>query len=212
MLVLSNTRLSRIRRLLGRGYDENVGLLLTPNNNVDMQDLMALRVPWAADNGAFSGFDTNKFLSFLTRIRGYCGCLFVACPDVVGNAVATVDMYNKWAGEILYNDLPVAFVLQDGQEDMELPDADAYFVGGSTAFKLSDSATDLIVEAKRRGAWVHMGRVNSKQRLKHAHVRGVDSVDGTRMRFGGMGVVDDQCEYVALLDLISKMRNRRSRL
>ncbi len=37
---------------------------------------------------------------------------------------------------------------------------DALFVGGSTYFKLGPTAAGLVREAKRRGLWTHMGRVN----------------------------------------------------
>lgn len=35
-----------------------------------------------------------------------------------------------------------------------------------------------MAQAKERGLWVHMGRVNSYRRLRHARRIGCDSVDG----------------------------------
>jgi len=51
-------------------------------------------------------------------------------------------------------------------------------------WKLSPAAAGLIQQAKARGKWVHMGRVNSGKRYKYAHALGVDSVDGTYLTFG----------------------------
>lgn len=208
MIMLVNVQVERVKTLLGKGYNENVGVLLTPPGikNVEMKELIESGLPWAADNGAFSGFSPIKFKQLLKTVQGQPGCLFVACPDVVGDAKATLELFNQWQGEIEYAELPTALVLQDGQENLLLPDADAYFVGGSTRFKLSRSATDLIVECKRRNKWVHMGRVNSMRRIKHAHKREVDSIDGTRYRFQGFNTVRTFCEYMSLLDTYKRIR------
>jgi hypothetical protein len=48
-----------------------------------------------------------------------------------------------------------------------------------TEWKLSRTARALTYEAKARGKWVHMGRVNSLRRMRFAHAFGCDSVDGT---------------------------------
>jgi hypothetical protein len=39
-------------------------------------------------------------------------------------------------------------------------------------------------EARGRGKWVHMGRVNSLRRLRYAAAIGCDSADGTYLAFG----------------------------
>lgn len=192
--------LKKVKELLDKGYANSLGLLAIPSISTSMANVIELGIPWAADNGAFSGFDEYQFLVFLNFIRDQPGCMWVACPDKVGDAKSTIIMYEQWVDEIKRRGQPVAFVLQDGQENLELPDADAYFVGGSTKFKLSRAADSLIQECKRRGKLVHMGRVNSKQRAKHAHKRGVDSIDGTCMRFSGFGAVVRLCEYIHRLN------------
>ncbi len=141
---------------------------------------------WAADNEAFVGFDESKFVRMLTRLAGLDGCLFVAAPDVVGNALATFDLFDRWTHEIYTNyGLPAALVAQDGMtiKDYEWWSGafDALFIGGSTRWKLSENARVLVTAAKRDGVWVHMGRVNSHRRLRLAKSWGVDSVDGTSM-------------------------------
>jgi hypothetical protein len=58
------------------------------------------------------------------------------------------------------------------------------FLGGDTVWKLGEHARALTTEARQRGKWVHMGRVNSYKRLKYAHDIGCQSADGTYVAFG----------------------------
>jgi C-5 cytosine-specific DNA methylase len=55
---------------------------------------------------------------------------------------------------------------------------------GITAWKLSAAAAELATKAGRRGLWVHMGRVNSHRRLRHADAIGCHSADGTYFAYG----------------------------
>ena len=75
---------------------------------------------------------------------------------------------------------------QDGLEVLPVPweSFDVLFIGGSTEWKLGPHARALIAEAKARGKWVHMGRVNSRRRFLYADLLGCDSVDGTYLVFG----------------------------
>lgn len=136
---------------------------------------------WAADNDAFLAWDGPRFRRMLARLSGVPGCLFVAAPDVVADAAATLARFGEWAPEIAAAGLPAALVGQDGAEGLDLPwgEFDALFVGGSTAWKLSAAAADLCREARARGKWAHVGRVNTRRRLRVAYDLGADSVDGT---------------------------------
>jgi hypothetical protein len=128
----------------------------------------------------FAGFDADAFLRMLAAIDGLPGCLFVTCPDVVGDADATLEQWRAWRPVLA--GFPVAFVLQDGITSADVPWAElaAVFVGGSTGFKLGDDAAALCREARARGAHVHMGRVNSHRRIAYARALGCDSIDGTK--------------------------------
>lgn len=53
-----------------------------------------------------------------------------------------------------------------------------------TEWKVGTMAAAVTAEAKRRGKWVHMGRVNSEDRLTRAREMGCDSADGTYLAFG----------------------------
>ena len=79
----------------------------------------------------------------------------------------------------------MAFVTQDGCTSQLVPwdDVDALFVGGTDAWKLGEPRYELCAEARDRGKWVHMGRVNSMTRLRACKVSNLDSADGTHVRF-----------------------------
>jgi hypothetical protein len=117
----------------------------------------------------------------LAKIAFWPNCLFVVCPDVVADARATLSLFNEWALEVRATGQPLAFVGQDGAEDLDLPWGyfEAWFIGGSTRWKLSQASFDLAREAKARGKHVHMGRVNSMRRLRLALRFGSDSCDGS---------------------------------
>lgn len=143
-------------------------------------------VVWAADNGQFSGKVTvARFFEWLEEMQpNRQSCLFAACPDVVCDAVATLDRFRWYAWRIKALGYPVALVAQDGVESLRWPPHfDALFIGGSTEWKMSAAADRCIAEAKRRGAWVHVGRVNSQKRIRHFQLVGADSCDGTALAF-----------------------------
>ncbi|MFB6392610.1 hypothetical protein [Polymorphospora lycopeni] len=67
----------------------------------------------------------------------------------------------------------------------ELPAATCPHCSGPLAeWKIGEAAAAVTAEAKRRGKWVHMGRVNSADRIARARQMGVDSGDGTYLAYG----------------------------
>lgn len=178
MILLVGGSTGSLRRMMAEGHGDVLGRLLTPRNGNAVKGFIEGGSPWACDNSAYSDFDADKFRRMVGRVEDRPRLLWVAVPDVVGDARATLDMWHLWEPE-LRGRVPLAFVLQDGQESLELPPADAYFVGGTTKWKLSQCAESLCREAKRRSSWLHMGRVNSLRRLRVALAFGCDSVDGT---------------------------------
>lgn len=143
---------------------------------------------WAADNGRFSApqnYSDEKYLEWLARMPAE-SCLFATAPDVVGNAGATLAMSNPMLRRIREAGYKVALVAQDGLEGMMefilWDDIDCLFIGGTTKWKLGEGARVVAAEAKRRGKWVHMGRVNSLRRMRYAETIGCDSADGTVLK------------------------------
>lgn len=135
--------------------------------------------PWAADNGAFSGFDATAFTTMLSALKSCPGCLFVTAPDVVGDCAATDALWQTWHPRIQAQGFPVAYVLQDGCTAVPWDACAAVFLGGSTDWKLSRPCAALVDDAKQRGKWVHMGRVSSRRRLRYATDLQIDSIDGS---------------------------------
>jgi len=163
----------------------NLGRLVTPRHFCSLHEHGAW--PWAADNDCFQGLDPHAYFAMLDALVGMPGrCLFVTVPDVVADARATANLFEVWWGAVARRGLPAALVAQDGLEylqrwlPMVWPRIDALFIGGSTEWKLGSSAEALAAEAKRRGKWIHMGRVNSARRIRYAASIGCDSVDGTK--------------------------------
>lgn len=162
-----------------------LGLIDTPRQRQRVDG-----VPWCADNGAFSDrFDETQWWRFLLDRREHAAtCLFAAAPDVVGDAAATLARSRPWLPKIRALGYPVAFVAQDGLEELAdqipWPELDVLFIGGSTVWKLGPHARELAEEARRRGKRVHVGRVNSGKRYQYARRPyplglGADSCDGT---------------------------------
>jgi hypothetical protein len=145
---------------------------------------------WAADNGCFAKgktFDLGKFFDWLELLRPFAAsCLFASTPDVLGDARATIARSLPVFDEIRQRGYKPAFVGQDGLQDEPIPWGlfDCFFIGGSTEWKLGPEAAAIAREAKARGKWVHMGRVNSRRRLLYAESIGCDSTDGTFLKFG----------------------------
>jgi hypothetical protein len=181
-LLVCRTPSGIIREVGEATYSTQLGLLISPRLRVwEPEVAHNLGAPWAADNDAFSGFDEKVYRTMLRKIAGVPGCKFVVAPDVVANADATLRLFSQWWPVLQDYGLPAALVAQDGQESRYVPwdRISTLFIGGSTTWKLSEHAARLTVEAKRRGKWVHMGRVNSNRRIQYAKAIGVDSIDGS---------------------------------
>lgn len=151
--------------------------LLTPLTRFNRQNK---RAKFAIDNGAFAGFRPGEFKGLLLREKDAAGlCRFVAVPDVVGAARRTLEIFDYWKYKL--TNWPLALVAQDGIEDLPIPweQLAAIFIGGSTGWKLSKSAGDVIKAALAMGKWVHIGRVNTPGRFEYFEELGADSIDGT---------------------------------
>lgn len=153
------------------------------------------RVPdgamYACDNGKFGkGWPgANAWFPWLwATVQRYGAerCMFATAPDVVGDAEATRVESRPWLPAIRSLGVPAAFVAQDGCEQGLIPwgEFDVLFLGGSTEWKLGPAAALVTRVATGLGIPVHMGRVNSRRRLKIADEFGCTSADGTYLAFG----------------------------
>lgn len=187
MLYMATASGTLVREAMSSG-------LLCQITSVAARNTIVANVPyWCADNSKFSSKKNrgypgdDEYLSWLTSLTPHAArCLFAVAPDVVGDAAATLSLSAPMLPRIRALGFPAALVAQNGLEYLDVPwdTFDVLFIGGDTEWKLGAAARALVVEAKRRGKWVHMGRVNSRRRMQYAKAIGCDSVDGTYLAFG----------------------------
>lgn len=164
-----------------------IGCMTTPAQGNRIPD----GAVWAADNGKFGkGWPgADAWYAWLTRqVQRYGAdrCLWAVAPDVPFDAAGTLAESLPWLAQIRELGIPAAFAAQDGCDELGIPwdDFDVLFLAGSTEWKEGPVACRLAGEAKAHGKGVHMGRVNSKRRLRIAEDHGCDSADGTYLAFG----------------------------
>jgi hypothetical protein len=143
---------------------------------------------WGADTGCYTQphrYSDDEYLRWLDPLPRATN-LFATAPDLVADWAGTIGRSASMLPRIRALGYRAALVAQDGlpPQWVAWDEFDALFVGGTTAYKLSEDAYALVAEAKRRGKWCHMGRVNSLRRLRAAAMGGYDSVDGTFLAFG----------------------------
>lgn len=145
---------------------------------------------FAADNGCFSPripFDPGKWMAWLGTLRPYRDtCLFAVAPDVYRDAEATLARSRPYLWVIEQLGFRRAFVTQNGCRSEFVPwgEFEVLFMGGDDAWKFCRASLDLVSEAQGRGLQVHAGRVNSWDRLLKCAAAGVDSADGTYLKYG----------------------------
>lgn len=106
-------------------------------------------------------------------------------------------MFWIWREIIHAYGYPVAFTLQNGVTINTVPFdyCEALFIGGDNRFKYSDEVRAIVAEAKRRGLWVHGGRVNTPGRITWYQSIGVDTFDGTGFGIDPSKIDDCQAYY-----------------
>ncbi len=204
--------------LRGLPADAPVGHLVTPHTQNRIDAIATSGRPWAADNGCGpkadgtpGQLDVPAFRQMLRdilsalRLPGARPPLWVAVPDVVGDAAATAERWREWRHELRGKGIPLAYVIQDGWDDVapgyaprlshgglkwggDTPRPACWFLGGSTGFK-EGRGIEIVAELKRAGRRVHVGRVNSERRLRlfdglgvdaEGYPVAVDTIDGTQ--------------------------------
>lgn len=183
MIYLSGTSNADVRR--AALTCDRLGLIVQPGSYGTLE--VAHFTYWAADNGCFSqgeSFNAEAWLRWLDNLPRR-GCLFAVAPDVLGDFEATLERSAPYLPLLREMGFKAAFVAQNGWDSgrVDWDSFDCLFVGGDDAFKMSDRAFRLAEEARARGKWAHMGRCNTKGRLRAATWQ-YDSADGTFVAFG----------------------------
>lgn len=142
---------------------------------------------FAIDNGCFKRFERQRFFGLLNRENEHRHlCKFVTVPDVVGEALRTMELFEHFHHKM--TGWPLALVAQNGLENMRIPwdSIQAIFIGGTDKndgngdWKMSNAARGIVRTAQTLGRWVHVGRVNGPERFYQClNDWQVDSVDGT---------------------------------
>jgi hypothetical protein len=187
-----------------RGMHPRFGVITTAAHGCVPMGIKEGRL-WALDNECFRrSFDYERWLAHWHRLFPYSKrCLFVVVPDRPFDAGDTLALWDYWhhklrrqlgrfdnLAQVRKPWLGLAFAAQDGQESLPLPDeADWVFIAGSTEWKLSGAAADVMQQAWEARKYIHIGRVNSQRRYRHfrrlADRLDLDivSCDGTAARF-----------------------------
>lgn len=133
--------------------------------------------PYGLDNGCFSSFNETRWLRLIAEAK-INPPVFVTLPDIVGDARRTGELFINYLS--VTDSLPRALVLQDGVGEVDIPWhlISAVFVGGSDAFKISAECVAVCKTAKILGKWIHVGRVNTMERVDN-WVGLCDSIDGS---------------------------------
>jgi hypothetical protein len=154
-------------------YQEDFWQLRTPLTNY----ARASGIPYGLDNGCFKKFDQRAWERLLDQ-ADTDRPIFVCLPDIVGDAQRTAELFELFWTRT--QELPRALVLQDGIERVRIPwtEINAVFVGGSDQFKVSPQAIAAARVAKMLGKWVHVGRVNTADRVRN-WLELADSIDGS---------------------------------
>lgn len=195
-VFVSNNTGWRTHYLQGR-YG-NLGLLMSPDG---------LRGPWphlpyALDNGAFGAylrnqeFDSEGYRRALSwTVDKLAHPLWVVVPDVVADAEATFDSWDRWQDEVRGWGFPLAFAVQDGMTPDQVRargvEADVVFVGGTTDWKEATLA-EWCAEFPR----VHVGRINGLRGLNLCAEAGAESCDGTGWFRGRADQLDGLIEFL----------------
>lgn len=163
-------------------HSDCLGCLVVPGARNKPESIRSLGLATAADNGAFSGLDVGAFCSMLGQFQDAKFPLeWVACPDVVGDDVGTFRLWGQWAKIIKAFGFKPALVLQDGMKLMDIVafNPPVVFIGGSTEYKLGPVVRKIVQWARSEGKPVHMGRVNTEDRIHYAVEIGCTSCDGS---------------------------------
>lgn len=195
MRNLISVRPDRVTQHIGeRDYLDYCGCLRSPANSSYIPVLCEKGYTWACDNDCFTEYRPERIKRFLDRFQDYAPyCTFFNCPDVVehqdgidcGNAKLTIERFNEWEPLLHRLGWKVSFTLQDGMERYRVPwdRIDALFVGASDNWRVRSHhayVREQIAEARSLGLWVHVGRVNTINKIVFWRIAGASSFDGTK--------------------------------
>lgn len=144
---------------------------------------------YALDNGAWTAHTTGRVWD-AARFQGLIDELgadaeWVVAPDIVAGGYASLHLTESWLPRLMTRVRRVLIAVQDGMSPADVaplisraPHAIGVFLGGSTEWKLRELAT-WGRHAAEWGAYYHVGRVNTSQRIHACRQARAHSFDGT---------------------------------
>jgi len=180
-------------------YPGLVGNLWSPGRGVTVWPF----TPYALDNGAWVSFanqlewSESRWRNLIDEVeRKPFRPLWALVPDVVTDRERTIENWHRYAPVVQRAGISAAFAVQDGMSLEDIPyNADVIFVGGSTAWKWRTLESWCAAFPR-----VHVGRVNSYQKLIRCWEAGAESTDGTGWFRGRHRQLDGLIEF---LDVVS---------
>lgn len=140
---------------------------------------------YGLDNGAWSAhqagtvFDSDQFERALVAVGR--GADWIVLPDIVMGGLPSLALSLEWLS-LCRKMAPVLVPVQNGMTRLDvepiLADDVGIFVGGDTEWKESTLPTWGRL-ARDVGCHLHVGRVNTRRRIRLCKLSGVDSIDGT---------------------------------
>lgn len=142
--------------------------------------------PYALDNGAWTAFQKGEPFDEAAFVRAVdllgAAADWVVAPDIVMGGMESLAMSLRWLPWLLDRVGRVLIPVQNGMTAADLrphlgPRV-GVFVGGDDDFKETTMAMWAAL-AREHGAYCHVGRVNTRSRIRLCMAAGVDSADGT---------------------------------
>lgn len=175
-------------------YRKHCGCFRSPKQSSYIPFLCENKYVWACDNDCFVGYNPRRIKYFLEAYQDYASyCTFFNCPDSlakingvdVGNAKETLERFLEWEPIIHRLGWRCAFTIQNGMEKYPIPwdECDAIFIGSSDDYRYGTHRSyilEVISEARRLKKWVHVGRVNTINKICYWRDAGASSFDGTK--------------------------------
>ncbi|MFL5063422.1 MAG: hypothetical protein ACJ8FU_08435 [Xanthobacteraceae bacterium] len=141
---------------------------------------------YALDNGAWAAFQAGRRIN----IARFCRALdllgdeaeFVIAPDIVLGGEESLALSLAWLPHVLDRTERALIAVQNGMTPDDLrphvSERVGIFVGGDTAWKEASLGEWGWLKAET-GCHLHVGRVNTKRRIRLCALAGADSFDGS---------------------------------
>lgn len=169
--------------------------------------------PYALDNGAWTSyvrgepFDEAAFTAAVDLLGA--GADWIVCPDVVMGGLDSLAMSLRWLDYVLAHGKMALIPVQNGMTAADIAPhigpRVGIFVGGDDAFK-EETMAGWAKLARSRGAYCHVGRVNTRGRIRLCLDACADSADGSSGSRFAVNVprIDGWARQTSLISLVNR--------